>query len=78
MKKRKYAIIEIGSNNTKIHIYEGNHLIFENNATIEFKKHYQQNKQISSEDLEKLYAVIEKTREYTLDLHIYGCSIFRN
>ena len=48
MKKRKYAIIEIGSNNTKIHIYEGNHLIFENNATIEFKKHYQQNKQISS------------------------------
>ncbi len=78
MKKRKYAIIEIGSNNTKTHIYEGNHLILENNTTIEFKKHYQQNKQISSEDLEKLYAVIEKMREYTLDLHIYGCSIFRN
>ena len=78
MKKRKYAIIEIGSNNTKTHIYEGNYLILENNTTIEFKKHYQQNKQISSEDLEKLYAVIEKMREYTLNLHIYGCSIFRN
>lgn len=78
MKKRKYAIIEIGSNNTKTHIYEENHLILENNTTIEFKKHYQQNKQISSEDLEKLYTVIEKMREYTLDLHIYGCSIFRN
>lgn len=35
---KKIAIIEIGSNNTKTHIYEDNNLISENNMTIEFKK----------------------------------------
>lgn len=32
------AIVEIGSNNTKAHIYDGNNLIYEKNVTIEFKK----------------------------------------
>lgn len=38
MKKETFAIIEIGSNNTKTHIYENDNLIYENNTTIEFKK----------------------------------------
>ena len=38
MNKRLFAIIELGSNNTKTHIYEDEKLIYENNATIEFKK----------------------------------------
>lgn len=36
--KNKFGIIEIGSNNTKTHIYENNITIYENNTTIEFKK----------------------------------------
>ena len=28
---RKFAIIEIGSNNTKTHVYEDNQLLYENN-----------------------------------------------
>ncbi|CDE90173.1 unknown [Clostridium sp. CAG:389] len=40
-----FAIIEIGSNNTKTHIYKDEDLIYENNITIEFKKNYkEQNK----------------------------------
>ena len=75
---KKIAIIEIGSNNTKTHIYENGNLIKENNVTIEFKKNYKKENKIASSDLDKLYDVIKKTLEDTKDIHIYGCSIFRN
>lgn len=72
------AIIEIGSNNTKTHIYNGEDLIFDSNMTIEFKKHYLEENCINENDLKKLDNVIEKAFEYTENVHIYGCSIFRN
>lgn len=73
--KEKYGIIEIGSNNTKTHIYENNKTIYENNTTIEFKRNY--NTKIAISDLNKLDEVIEKALKYTKNIHIYGCSIFR-
>ena len=76
--KNKFAIIEIGSYNTRTHVYEKNKLIYENNATIKFKSNYKENNKISNEDLELLYKEIEKTLKYTDSIHIYGCSIFRN
>ena len=76
--KKIFAIIEIGSNNTKTHIYQKDELIYENNTTIEFKKNYIKKNKISADDLEKLYKVIKKALEYTKDINIYGCSIFRN
>lgn len=76
--KDKFAIIEIGSNNTKTHIYEDNNVIYENNTTIEFKKNYKIENKIMSSDLNKLYEIIDKILEYTQNIHIYGCSIFRN
>lgn len=74
--KEKYGIIEIGSNNTKTHIYKNNKVVYENTTTIEFKKNY--NTKIASSDLNKLDEVIEKAIQYTKNIHIYGCSIFRN
>ncbi len=74
----KFAIIEIGSYNTKTHIYEKGMLISDNTATIKFKSGYEKNSKILKEDLELLYKQIEKTLEYTNNVHIYGCSIFRN
>lgn len=73
-----FAIIEIGSNNTKTHIYQDKKLIYEKTTTIEFKKNYAINKKISNDDLEKLYKVIENTLEYTKNIYVFGCSIFRN
>ena len=73
-----FAIIEIGSNNTKTHIYDKDSLIYENSTTIEFKKNYSENNKIKQNDLDKLYNVISKALEYTKDIHIYGCSIFRS
>ena len=73
----KLAIIEIGSNNTKTHVYENDATIYDNNTTIEFKANYKKNNKIEDADLELLYKVIEKALEYTNNIHIYGCSIFR-
>lgn len=75
---KKIAIIEIGSNNTKTHIYENDKLLKESNVTIEFKKNYKQQNKIQESDLAKLYDVIKTTLEYTKNVYIYGCSIFRN
>lgn len=72
------AIIEIGSNNTKTHIYQNNELIMENNTTIEFKKNYKINNKINEKDLEKLYVIIRLVLTYTKNVYIFGCSIFRN
>ena len=78
MDKKIFAIIEIGSNNTKTHIYEYHKLIYENSTTIEFKKNYLKEDKIYEKDLDKLFNIIEKAKEYTENIHIYGCSIFRN
>lgn len=69
------AIIEIGSNNTKTHIYDNKKLIYDVNTTIEFKKNYKD--KVLDSDLQKLYDVIRKAKEYTDNIHIFGCSIFR-
>lgn len=76
--KNTFAIIEIGSNNTKTHIYDNDKLIYENNTTIEFKKNYLNEKKINQKDIDKLFTVIRKVLEYTENVHIFGCSIFRN
>ena len=75
---KQFAIIEIGSNNTKTHIYDNDKLIYENNTTIEFKKNYLNEKKINPKDIDKLFTVIRKALEYTENVHIFGCSIFRN
>ena len=42
-----FAIIEIGSNNTKTHIYKEEDVIYENTTTIEFKKNYKNENKIN-------------------------------
>ncbi|MCI8443928.1 MAG: hypothetical protein HFJ37_01920 [Clostridia bacterium] len=71
-----FSIIEIGSNNTKTHLYKDEQVIYQNTTTIEFKKNYKN--KINEEDLNKLYKVIENILSYTKNIEIYGCSIFRN
>ena len=57
------AIIEIGSNNTKTHVYENNELVYDNTTTIEFKKNYNKNKKVSTDDLKKLYEAWKRGNE---------------
>ena len=77
IKEKTFAIIEIGSGNTKLHIYGNSNLLYEKVTTIQFKRNYKAENKIINSDLEKLYQVIEKAQEYTPNVHIYGCSIFR-
>lgn len=74
---KTFAIIEIGSNNTKTHVYENDKVLYDATTTIEFKKNYAKEERILEEDLNKLYKVIEQVKEYTDNIHVYGCSIFR-
>ena len=73
-----FGIIEIGSNNTKTHIYEDEKLVYENTTTIEFKKNYKIENKINDNDVNLLYNVINNALDYTKNINIYGCSIFRN
>ena len=73
-----FAIIEIGSNNTKTHIYKDEDVIYENTTTIQFKKNYKKENKINEEDLNEFYKVIENVLSYTKNVNMYGCSIFRN
>ena len=73
-----FAIIEIGSNNTKTHIYKDEDVIYENTTTIQFKKNYKKENKINEEDLNELYKVIENVLSYTKNVDMYGCSIFRS
>ena len=75
--KEKFAIIEIGSSNTKIHIYEDNNTIYDEKITIEFKKNYKINNKIILSDIEKLEDVIKIAKKETDNVYLYGCSIFR-
>ena len=74
---KRFAIIEIGSNNTKTHVYENDKVLVDTTITIEFKKNYTKEEKIVEEDLKKLYKVIEQVKNYTDNIHVYGCSIFR-
>ena len=71
-------IIEVGSTNTKVDLYNGKEIEHLETVTIEFKKNYKLENKINEEDLNKLFDVIKNTLEYTSNIHIYGCSIFRS
>ena len=44
---KKFAIIEIGSNNTKTHVYEDGNVIYENTTTIKLKANYKENDEVT-------------------------------
>ena len=76
--KKRFAIIEIGSYNTKTHIYEQGKVIYEDNTTIKLKSNYKENNRISDNDLNMIISIIKKALTFTKNVHVYGCSIFRN
>ena len=73
----KFIIIEAGSTLAKGYLYENNEIKELPFEFIEFKKHYSLEKKIFPEDKEKLFNYINKLKEITPNIHIYGTSIFR-
>ena len=75
---KKFAIIEIGSYNTKTHVYENENIIYDKNTTLKLKSNYKENGKISDNDIEEIINIIKDALKHTEDIHVYGCSIFRN
>ncbi len=76
--QKRFAIIEIGSYNTKTHVYEQGKIIYEDNTTIKLKSNYKDNNRIRDNDINMLINIIKKALTFTKNVHVYGCSIFRN
>lgn len=70
-------IIEVGSTNTKVDIYDGKKVERLDEITILFKKNYKELHQIKAEDTNKLIAEVLKLKEKYKDIYICGTSIFR-
>lgn len=72
------VIIEVGSTNTKIDVYDGKTVKRLDEVTILFKSNYQKNKDIDSNDIELLInKVLELKKDYD-DIYVCGTSIFRD
>ncbi|MCI9280208.1 MAG: hypothetical protein HFJ02_05380 [Bacilli bacterium] len=70
-------IIEVGSTNTKIDIYDGEKIKRLEEITIPFKKNYKKNKTINQKDIEKLTnKILELQKDYE-EIYVCGTSIFR-
>ena len=75
---KKFGIIEIGSYNTKTHVYENENIIYDKNTTLKLKSNYKENGKISDNDINEIINIIKDALKYTENIHVYGCSIFRN
>lgn len=71
------VIIEVGSTNTKIDLYDGKDVKHLESITIEFKRNYKKDSKLNSEDIDIL---IQKVKEYKKkydNVYVCGTSIFR-
>lgn len=70
-------IIEVGSTNTKIDIYNGNTIERLEEITIPFKKHYFEKKQLNQNDVNTLINKIFELKSNYKNIYVCGTSIFR-
>lgn len=72
------VIIEVGSTNTKIDLFDGKevkHLATEN---IEFKRNYKKENKLDTNDVQKLIEVVKEYIPKYNNVYVCGTSIFRN
>ena len=72
------VIIEVGSTNTKVDLFDGENIKRIDCITIFFKKHYKENNKICEDDVQKLIEEVLKIKEKYSNIYVCGTSIFRN
>lgn len=70
-------IIEVGSTNTKIDIFDGENIRRLDELTILFKKNYKENKSINPNDINILVNKVLELKDTYDDIYVCGTSIFR-
>lgn len=72
------VIIEVGSTNTKIDLYDGTEIKHLATETIEFKKNYKKENKLFESDVRKLIDIVLIYKSTYSDVYVCGTSIFRN
>ncbi len=71
-------IIEVGSTNTKLDLYNGKEIIHIGTETIEFKKNYKKANKLKDDDVKILIQLVNKYKDKYENIYVCGTSIFRN
>ncbi len=72
------VIIEVGSTNTKIDLYDGKEVKRAGSETIEFKANYKKENKLNENDVKKLIEVVKEYKSKYDDVYVCGTSIFRS
>ena len=70
-------IVEVGSTCIKIDRYDGNNIEKLEGKTIQFKKHYNEDKKLRESDVKELIKNINDLKSISEDIYVCGTSIFR-
>lgn len=70
-------IIEVGSTCTKVDKFDGNNMEKLDGVTIQFKKHYNEDKCLRESDVKELIKSVNDLKSITEDIYVCGTSIFR-
>lgn len=70
-------IIEVGSTCTKIDKFDGNNIEKLEGVTIQFKKHYNEDKCLRKSDVQELIKSVNALKIVSKDIYVCGTSIFR-
>ena len=70
-------IVEVGSTCTKVDKFDGKDIEKLEGKTIQFKKHYNEDKKLRESDIEELIRSIRELKEVSQDIYVCGTSIFR-
>ena len=70
-------IVEVGSICTKIDRFNGETIEKLERKTIQFKKHYNEDKKLRESDIAELIKSIQELKNISNDIYVCGTSIFR-
>lgn len=70
-------IVEVGSTCIKVDKFNGSNVEKLEGRTIQFKKHYNEDKKLRESDIEELIKSIKELKEISQDIYVCGTSIFR-
>jgi len=70
-------IVEVGSTCTKVDKFDGNNIEKLEGVTIQFKKHYNEDKCLRESDVKELIKSVNDLKSISEDIYVCGTSIFR-
>ena len=71
------VIVEVGSTCTKVDEFNGSELKRLEQLTIQFKRHYNEDRNLRENDVKELISEVNKLKDISKDIYVCGTSIFR-